>query len=165
MNTTLSIDQIWKLLHSIPDPEVPAISIVELGVVRNVEFTDADVVITMTPTYSGCPALKAMEDDIKSTLSKEGINSVKVKMVYKPAWTTDWLSEETKAKLEAYGIAPPVGRSSDQLLPFATLKTKVSCPFCKSENTKLTSQFGSTACKALYYCDGCHQPFEHFKCH
>jgi ring-1,2-phenylacetyl-CoA epoxidase subunit PaaD len=165
MNTTLSIDQIWKLLQSIPDPEVPAISIVELGVVRNVEFEEGGVLITMTPTYSGCPALKAMEDDIRSTLAKEGIHSVKVKMVYKPAWTTDWLSEETKAKLEAYGIAPPVGRSSDQLLPFSTLKSEVHCPFCKSASTKLTSQFGSTACKALYYCDSCHQPFEHFKCH
>lgn len=165
MNTLLSIEQIWNLLQTIPDPEVPVISIVELGVVRNVEVVDATVVITMTPTYSGCPALKAMEDDIRAALHQEGITDVKIKMTYKPAWTTDWLSEEAKAKMEAYGIAPPTAKSTDQLNPFSKIKTEVHCPFCKSASTKLTSQFGSTACKALYFCDSCHQPFEHFKCH
>jgi ring-1,2-phenylacetyl-CoA epoxidase subunit PaaD len=164
MNTTLSIDQIWDILNTIPDPEVPAISIVELGVVRNVEVTGNGLMITMTPTYNGCPALKAMEDEIIIALQKEGITEVHFKMIYKPAWTTDWLSDATKKKMEDYGIAPPEGPAAAHFLPFSE-KTDVKCPFCKSADTKITSQFGSTACKALYFCSHCHQPFEHFKCH
>ena len=164
MKTALSSQQIWDLLGTIPDPEVPVISIVELGVVRNVEVEEEGVVITMTPTYNGCPAMKMMEDDIRTALAGEGIQQVKIKMVFKPAWTTNWLSEASKQKLEAYGIAPPTENTKSHL-PFAGKASVVNCPFCKSGQTKLTSQFGSTACKALYYCDSCHQPFEHFKCH
>jgi ring-1,2-phenylacetyl-CoA epoxidase subunit PaaD len=164
MKVMFSSEQIQQILDTIPDPEVPVISIVELGVVRKVEVEESSVTITMTPTYNGCPALKAMEDDIRAALLKEGISDVKFKMVYKPAWTTAWLSEASRQKLEAYGIAPPVEQSHHHL-PFSSGKVVVACPFCHSKETKLTSQFGSTACKALYYCNHCHQPFEHFKCH
>lgn len=164
MKTTFSVDAIKKLLDTIPDPEVPVISIVELGVIRNVEVEDESVIITMTPTYNGCPALKAMEDDIVAVLNKEGITDVKFKMVYKPAWTTDWLSDASKKKLEDYGIAPPVDQPGHHL-PFSSKSSVIACPFCKSTETKLTSHFGSTACKALYFCNSCHQPFEYFKCH
>jgi ring-1,2-phenylacetyl-CoA epoxidase subunit PaaD len=160
----LSSEQILNLLQQVPDPEVPVISVVELGVVRNVEVDGNSVTVTMTPTYNGCPALKAMEDDIREALNKEGISDVHFKMVYKPAWTTDWLSDAAKKKMEDYGIAPPVP-SSAGFLPFSNQKQEVRCPFCKSSATHRTSQFGSTACKALYFCDSCSQPFEHFKCH
>jgi ring-1,2-phenylacetyl-CoA epoxidase subunit PaaD len=165
MNMQLSESEVWSLLNTIPDPEVPAISIVELGVVRAVRVNEKEVEVDITPTYSGCPALKTMEEQIVEKLSEEGLQA-KMKTVFKPAWTTDWMSEETKEKLRAYGIAPPDKVSFENLHPFAPKENKpVVCPFCKSILTHLTSQFGSTACKALHYCDKCHQPFEHFKCH
>lgn len=158
---------IWSLLKQIPDPEVPAINIVELGVVRDVIFSEdgSGVEVVMTPTYSGCPAMKVMEDDVKDKLTAEGYE-VKIKIIYKPAWTTDWMSEETKAKLKAYGISPPPKLTFEHFHPLSSVKNaEVMCPFCDSTNTSLTSQFGSTACKALHYCNNCHQPFELFKCH
>jgi ring-1,2-phenylacetyl-CoA epoxidase subunit PaaD len=165
-NKAISVQHIWDILNKVPDPEVPAISVVELGVIRNVSIDDGSVLITMTPTYSGCPALKAMEDQMVKVLSQHGIENVQFKLIYKPAWTTDWMSDETKNKLEKYGIAPPGKLTADDLIPFPLKdKTKLHCPFCHSDNTKLTSQFGSTACKSLHYCNNCNQPFEHFKCH
>lgn len=156
---------IWEILNKIPDPEVPAISIVDLGVVRAVRVENEKVFIDITPTYTGCPALKLMEENIREALNEIGVE-VEIKLIYKPAWTTEWMSEATKQKLKEYGIAPPEKITFEHLHPFGnTNKEKVKCPFCNSENTSLTSQFGSTACKALYFCDGCHQPFEHFKCH
>lgn len=153
------------MLNSIPDPEIPAISIVELGVVRDVKVEGSLVVVDMTPTYTGCPAMKMMEDQVKATLLLEGLE-VKVNVVFKPAWTTDWMSDATKEKLRVYGIAPPEKFSIENLHPFAKSdKNPLKCPFCKSENTSLTSMFGSTACKALHFCNECCQPFEHFKCH
>lgn len=157
--------RVWEILNGIPDPEVPVISIVELGVVREVSSYPDKVIVTMTPTYSGCPALKAMEEQIRIALEKEGIREIEIKMIYKPAWTTDWLSDSTKQKLKDYGIAPPEKLMPDQLFPMLNEKKPMECPYCNSTETKLTSQFGSTACKALYYCNHCHQPFEHFKCH
>ncbi len=160
-------DSIWNLLQQIPDPEVPAISIVELGVVREVLVSEegSGVEVVMTPTYSGCPAMKVMEDDVKEKLSAQGYE-VKIKIIYKPAWTTEWMSEATKAKLKAYGISPPPKLTFEHLHPLSSVKNaEVICPFCDSKNTTLTSQFGSTACKALHYCNHCHQPFELFKCH
>ncbi|MBL7924954.1 MAG: phenylacetate-CoA oxygenase subunit PaaJ [Bacteroidia bacterium] len=157
--------RIWDILNEIPDPEVPAISIVELGVVREVNRVEQGTEVVMTPTYSGCPAMKAMEDAVRERMKEEGIE-VSIRIVYKPAWTTDWMSETTKAKLKAYGIAPPPKLTFEHLHPLSSTKgTEVKCPFCDSKQTRLTSQFGSTACKALYYCEGCQQPFEHFKCH
>lgn len=156
---------LWDVLNEVPDPEVPAISIVELGVVRDIFENGKKVEVVMTPTYSGCPAMKMMEDAVRERLSAEGFE-VTIRVVYKPAWTTDWLSEETREKLRAYGIAPPPKLTFEHLHPLSRPKQdEIACPFCASKNTTLTSQFGSTACKALYFCDGCHQPFELFKCH
>lgn len=159
--------EVWDILQTIPDPEVPAISIVELGVVRNVEIINADSIkVQITPTYSGCPALKTMEDDVKEKLHQQGFTNVEIETIYKPAWTTDWLNESTKQKLKEYGIAPPAKLTIEHLIPLGKLsKQLLACPFCDSDNTALTSHFGSTACKALYFCNTCHQPFEHFKCH
>ena len=164
--TSETVLSIMELLNNIPDPEVPAISIVELGVVRNVEFLDSKKIeVTITPTYSGCPALKMMEEQIIETLHAKGFE-VNIKTVFKPAWTTEWMSESTKEKLRHYGIAPPERLTFEHLLPLGNNNLKpIHCPFCNSANTHLTSQFGSTACKALHYCDHCHQPFEYFKCH
>lgn len=166
-STPITSDSIWNVLKQIPDPEVPAINIVELGVVRDVLLSEdgSGVEVVMTPTYSGCPAMKVMEDHVKEKLSNEGLE-VKIKIVYKPAWTTEWMTDETKAKLKAYGISPPPKLTFEHLHPLSSVKNaEVICPFCDSSNTTLTSQFGSTACKALHYCNHCHQPFELFKCH
>ena len=145
-----NIEHIWQLLNNIPDPEVPAISIVELGVVRDVTYFDKFYSIVITPTYSGCPAVKAFTDDIKECLKKNGIRNFKLKLVYSPAWTTDWMTDATKEKLKKYGIAPP--------------SNTVICPQCDSKKTDLISEFGATACKALYKCSDCLEPFEFFKC-
>lgn len=156
--------RIVNLLSDIPDPEIPVISIVELGVIRDVKDLGNDSVeVIITPTYSGCPAMKQMEDDVISKLKENGFKTVNVKMVYSPAWTTDWLSEEAKLKLQKYGIAPPEETTTDK--SFITGKHKaVTCPRCKSKNTLLVSQFGSTACKALYKCSDCLETFDYFKC-
>jgi len=158
-----SENEILSFLEEIPDPEIPVISIVELGVVRKVQTTPNGVEIDITPTYSGCPAMKQMEDDVISTLKAKGIGEVKINMVYTPAWTTDWLSAEAKEKLRKYGIAPPEEGSTDK--SFLTGKHKtVKCPRCGSVNTEMVSQFGSTACKALHKCKDCLEPFDYFKC-
>jgi ring-1,2-phenylacetyl-CoA epoxidase subunit PaaD len=144
------INKIWELLNTVPDPEIPVISVVELGVIRDVIFSDNSYVISITPTYSGCPAVKAFQDDIKICLEENGIENFELKIVYSPVWTTDWMTEATKEKLKKYGIAPP----SDTVI----------CPQCDSEKTELISEFGATACKALYKCSDCLEPFEFFKC-
>ncbi len=155
--------EIIKLLSVIPDPEIPVITIAELGVIRDVVIEGENVEIKITPTYSGCPAMKRMEDDIVEVLKAEGIENIKVTMVYSPAWTTDWIPEEAKEKLRVYGIAPPQESTQDK--SWLTGKSKnIKCPRCKSENTRLVSQFGSTACKALYQCNDCLEPFDYFKC-
>ncbi len=155
---------IWNFISTIPDPEIPVITIEELGVLRDVEIEPNKVIITVTPTYTGCPAMKMFEDDIISTLKKHNINNVEIKMVYSPAWTTDWMTNEAKEKLRAYGIAPPIDGTADKGVLFANGPKTVICPKCKSKNTSLKSQFGSTACKALYTCDDCLEPFDYFKC-
>ncbi len=155
---------IWDLLAQVPDPEVPVLNILDLGVVRDVQKTESDLEITITPTYTGCPAMDMISVNIKSVLQEAGYQNVHIKMVLSPAWTTDWLSESGKQKLKAYGIAPPVGKSSDKSILFAD-EANVPCPQCNSENTELVSQFGSTACKALYKCKDCLEPFDYFKCH
>ena len=158
-----SESEIWALLSEIPDPEIPVISIVELGVVRKVTVNGTSVHVTITPTYSGCPAMKQMEDDVKQKLADKGFETIEVTMTYSPAWTTDWLSEEAKLKLQSYGIAPPEESTSDKSFISGKPKT-VTCPRCKSKHTSLISQFGSTACKALYQCKDCLEPFDYFKC-
>ncbi len=144
------IKKIWELLNTVPDPEIPVISVVELGVIRDVIFSENSYVISITPTYSGCPAVKAFQDDIKVCLKDNDIENFELKIVYSPAWTTNWMTKKTKQKLKKYGIAPP----SDTVI----------CPQCDSEKTELISEFGATACKALYKCSDCLEPFEFFKC-
>lgn len=156
-------EKIINLLKDVQDPEVPVLDVVSMGVVRDVKIEQARTIVTITPTYTGCPAMNTIEKDIVDKLKSVGIEKVEIKTVFSPAWTTDWLSEETKQKLRDYGIAPP-GKTdeSDFLQSFFT--KKVECPFCGSDNTKATSEFGSTACKSLHFCSECSQPFEHFKC-
>jgi ring-1,2-phenylacetyl-CoA epoxidase subunit PaaD len=154
---------ILSFLEEIPDPEIPVISIVELGVIRGIKSENNQVEIDLTPTYSGCPAMKQMEDDIKSVLTAKGVEKVTIKTTYTPAWTTDWISDEAREKLRKYGIAPPQGTTIDKAALMGKEK-RIKCPRCGSLNTTLVSQFGSTACKALYKCVDCLEPFDYFKC-
>ncbi len=156
-------ERIWGLLESVTDPEIPVLSLVDLGVARRVEVSDDGVEVTITPTYSGCPAMDTMEVDIRRTLRDNGYGQVQIKRVLSPAWTTDWLSEAGREKLRAYGIAPPEHTTSDKGALLGRTVT-VTCPRCGSRNTELVSQFGSTACKALYKCTECLEPFDYFKC-
>lgn len=156
-------EKIWQYLEDVYDPEIPVLSVVDLGVVRNVQLQDDKVLVTITPTYSGCPAMNTIATEIRLKLLGEGFKEVAVDTQLSPAWTTDWLSEAGKEKLEAYGIAPPVEPTGNVNALFGKDVT-VRCPLCKSENTKLISQFGSTSCKALYQCQECLEPFDYFKC-
>ncbi|HEY9083672.1 MAG TPA: 1,2-phenylacetyl-CoA epoxidase subunit PaaD [Vicingaceae bacterium] len=156
--------EVWDMIAQIPDPEIPVITIEELGVLRKVEVLPEKIVVTITPTYTGCPAMKMFEDDIVKTLHDNGIENVEIKMVYTPAWTTDWMSEAAMQKLKDYGIAPPVKGTQDKGVLFGSAPKEVQCPQCGSKNTELKSQFGSTACKALYQCKDCLEPFDYFKC-
>ena len=156
---------IWNYLEEIKDPEVPVLSIVDLGIVRDVSIDDQRVVVTITPTYTGCPAMDMIAASIKMELMARGFADVLVKFVISPAWTTDWMTEKGKQQLKEYGIAPPNPRQqicNDKL--FAPDEA-VQCPHCESWHTHRISEFGSTACKALYQCDDCKEPFDYFKCH
>jgi ring-1,2-phenylacetyl-CoA epoxidase subunit PaaD len=155
-------DKIWQFLEEVYDPEVPVLTIVDLGVVLNVEYINDTCKITITPTYSGCPAMKQIEDDIINKLHGEGIKNVEVNTVLAPAWTTDWITEKGRIKLKEYGIAPPENEP-DKAVLFAD-PVNVPCPRCGSSDTRLISQFGSTACKAQYQCNNCLEPYEYFKC-
>ncbi len=168
MSTTQSISKadIWSYLEEVIDPEIPVLNVVEMGIVRNVEFTDGGVTVKITPTYSGCPAMNAIEMEIHNKLREKGIQSFKVVTDFKESWTTDWMTEHAKKKLKEYGIAPPE-KSSDSGDFLTSLKGSqkiVPCPYCDSMETVLQSEFGSTACKSQYFCNECNQPFEHFKC-
>lgn len=156
----------WAVLDRVMDPEVPVLSVVELGIVRDVEVAaDGKVTVCVTPTYSGCPAMRVIEDDIVSALTEAGWPGARVRTVYAPAWTTDWMTDDARAKLREYGIAPPPMRlgDSDELVPLRRNQPRVPCPYCGSSATTTRSEFGSTACKALMYCEECRQPFELFK--
>ena len=159
----ITTDKIWKLMEDINDPEIPVLSITDLGIVRDIKLTDSGVEVFITPTYSGCPAMDVISMNIRMTLLKEGFGKVKITQQLSPAWTTDWMTEKGKERLMAYGISPPVGKSVDK--KHATEVLKIPCPLCYSKNTRLVSQFGSTACKALYQCNDCLEPFDYFKCH
>ena len=154
---------IIELLSQIPDPEIPVINIKELGVLRDVIVNENEVEVVITPTYSGCPAMKQIEDDIRSVMKKNGIENIKIKTAYHPAWTTDWLTNEAKDKLRKYGIAPPEKTTSDKGALMGKQKV-LECPRCGSKNTVMISQFGSTACKALFQCSDCKEAFDYFKC-
>ncbi|MEY3585613.1 MAG: phenylacetate-CoA oxygenase subunit PaaJ [Bacteroidota bacterium] len=157
----VSKESILSLLDEVCDPEIPVLSLADLGVLRGVEYVNNEWHITITPTYSGCPAMKTMEDDILLKLKEHGIQA-KVDLVLSPAWTTDWLSESGREKLRAFGIAPPEDEVDKSVL-FAA-PTVVPCPKCGSRETKMVSQFGSTACKAHYQCLSCLEPYDYFKC-
>lgn len=163
MVTTLSgIEElVWERLSLIPDPEIPVISILELGIVRDVRYDGEMLEIVITPTYTGCPAMNLFVAEIKAAMHDQGFDNLKVTTVYSPAWTTDLMSTEAKSKLKRYGIAPPVQNASEED-PFAPPPV-IPCPHCDSQHTTLVSQFGATACKSLYTCNDCKEPFEYFK--
>ena len=159
-----SKEQLLTYLTEVKDPEIPVLDVVEMGIVRDVHLEGNTLRVDITPTYSGCPAMKAIEQEIVQTMAGKGFDEVVVRTVFGEAWTTDWMTDKAKAKLKAYGIAPPEKTTAESWLPFQRAPKPVACPFCNSEDTTLTSEFGSTACKALRYCNSCQQPFEHFKC-
>jgi ring-1,2-phenylacetyl-CoA epoxidase subunit PaaD len=164
------IKHIYELLEQVADPEIPVLTILDLGIVRDVVIHPDNIEIIITPTYSGCPAMDAIAVDIKMKLIESGYKQVKVSYTLSPAWTTDWMTEEGKRKLKEYGIAPPQqlsGEKNNSRLNALLFEEEqhIECPQCHSTNTKLLSQFGSTACKALYQCNSCKETFDYFKCH
>jgi len=153
----------WGVLGSVPDPEVPALSVVDLGLVREITEDGEGLAVVVTPTYSGCPATEQINDAITRALEDDGLGPVSVTMRRAPAWTTDWISDAGRERLRAYGIAPPGRCSSDEGTPIRILARGIDCPRCGSAQTQRLSAFGSTACKAMYRCLSCHETFEHFK--
>ncbi len=162
METRLIQQDIWQLLEQVHDPEIPVLSVIDLGIVRDIIPSGDGFEIVITPTYSGCPAMNTIETDIRLLMQEHGIPAT-VRLVLSPAWTTDWMSEKGKQKLKAYGIAPPENEDLSIHALFGKAG-KVACPLCGSKNTEMISQFGSTACKALYKCKDCLEPFDYFKC-
>ncbi|WP_042879601.1 1,2-phenylacetyl-CoA epoxidase subunit PaaD [Cupriavidus necator] len=162
-----AVEQVWRWLDTVPDPEIPVISVVDLGIVRDVAWVDDACVVTITPTYSGCPAMTVIREGIECALAAQGVDKVRVQTQLAPAWTTDWMTPRGKASLTGYGIAPP----AQQVIDISGISRKaspalvVACPHCGSCHTRLVSQFGSTACKALYRCGDCREPFDYFKAH
>ena len=163
IGSRLTVTEIWDLLDEVKDPEVPVLSVVELGIVRDVRVEDAGTTIVITPTYSGCPAMHVIEDDIRGALAAGGVAEPRIETVFSPAWSTDWMSDEAKAKLAEYGIAPPGKAETQPLLVPISRRQPTTCPMCGSTRTTVKSEFGSTACKSINYCESCQQPFEAFK--
>ncbi|GAA3747245.1 phenylacetate-CoA oxygenase subunit PaaJ [Leifsonia bigeumensis] len=155
--------RIWDVAATVLDPEVPVLTIEDLGVLRSAEIVDGRAHVTITPTYSGCPAMGAIRDDVVSALDAAGYPEPQVELVLSPAWTTDWMSAAGKRKLEEYGIAPPSGLTPVRRTGPTRLALSVRCPQCGSLDTRETSRFGSTSCKALYACNACQEPFDYFK--
>jgi ring-1,2-phenylacetyl-CoA epoxidase subunit PaaD len=151
--TRPSVEQVWDWLDGVPDPEIPVISLVDLGIIRDVGYDGGQLVITVTPTYSGCPATSVINMDIEAALRKNGVRDLALKRQLSPAWTTDWLSEKGRARLEEYGIAPPRPEGGPD-----------RCPHCHASEVEKISQFGSTPCKAQWRCRTCREPFDYFKC-
>ena len=161
MSAKINVKQVWDWLADVPDPEIPVVSVVDLGIVRNIIIGDDTIEVEVAPTYSGCPATEVIESSILEKLVDEGLKGVSIKRVLSPPWTTDWITESGRDKLRDYGIAPPVGSASKREL---LGKGAVHCPRCGTSQTTVVSEFGSTACKASYKCDECLEPFEYFKC-
>ncbi|OED01320.1 MULTISPECIES: 1,2-phenylacetyl-CoA epoxidase subunit PaaD [unclassified Rhizobium] len=166
-----SVDEVWHWLSEVPDPEIPVISLTDLGIIRDVGWHEDTLVVTVTPTYSGCPATAMINLDIERALAEKGLDHVRLERRLSPAWTTDWISAEGREKLRAYGIAPPIdGTAADGVLMkridrlAGRSNLVVACPHCGSTNTEKISQFGSTPCKASYRCTECLEPFDYFKC-
>ncbi|MBW0178948.1 1,2-phenylacetyl-CoA epoxidase subunit PaaD [Sediminibacterium sp.] len=169
-HTTETEKKIWLLLETVTDPEVPVLSVLDLGIIRNVSVepsgeNNVKPVITITPTYSGCPAMDVISINIRMVLLQAGFKDIEIKQVLSPAWTTEWMSTEGKNKLKAYGIAPPQYKQAVCTPDAFQEEEAIQCPQCNSWHTTLISQFGSTACKALYRCEDCKEPFDYFKCH
>ncbi len=157
-------EKIWQWLAEIPDPEVPALNIIDLGIVRGFQMiTPEEIEVTITPTYSGCPAMDILNTQIRMLLLSRGFKKINIRQQLSPSWTTQWMSEEGKRKLKEYGIAPPLNKAVNDTILFET--DEVPCPKCASENTELISKFGATSCKAMCRCLDCKEPFEYFKCH
>ncbi len=160
---TLNIDKrLIPILEKVPDPEIPVLSVIQMGVVRNATINGNKVLVKITPTYSGCPAMDVIAEDIIKALSDFGYKA-KVELILSPAWTTDWITQKGRDALAKYGIAPPLSASADKAALLGE-KNLVKCTNCGSENTKVVSQFGSTPCKALFKCEDCDEPFDYFKC-
>lgn len=166
VTTFYTKDQIWSFMEEVTDPEIPVLNIVEMGIVREVIINNENVTVQITPTYSGCPAMNAIENEILKKLNERKITDFQVVTDYSECWTTDWMTDHAKKKLKDYGIAPPglTENSDDFLTNLKGSQMIVPCPYCDSMDTNLESDFGSTACKSQYYCNECEQPFEHFKC-
>lgn len=167
-----SLDTLWHWLAEVPDPEIPVISITDLGIVREVRWDGDRLVVTVTPTYSGCPATEVIAASIRDAMTARGISDTTMETRLSPAWTTDWLTEDAKRKLRDYGIAPPAGlAANEQRIDLSCLSRRlpaapvVACPRCASIDTEMLSQFGSTPCKSLYRCKACREPFDYFKAH
>jgi ring-1,2-phenylacetyl-CoA epoxidase subunit PaaD len=156
----LSPGAIWRALEAVKDPEIPVVSVVELGVVRSVAVEGGRVTVTITPTFAGCPALHVMQSEIEAAVRRLGAEAVTVRLALSPPWTTDWLSDATRAKLKAFGLAPPPRHNGLIQIMF---DERAECPYCGSDQTELKNAFGPTLCRALYYCHACRQPFEQFK--
>lgn len=169
--STINTEAIRKILESVTDPEIPVLSVLDMGIVRDIVLTEnpeherPDVVISITPTYTGCPAMDVINTSIRLALIENGYTRHTIKTILSPAWTTDWMTRAGKQKLKAYGIAPPQAQSVTPSINAKEEDQKIQCPQCQSFNTKLVSSFGSTACKALYQCEDCKEPFDYFKCH
>jgi ring-1,2-phenylacetyl-CoA epoxidase subunit PaaD len=164
-----ALGAIWEMLGSIPDPEIPVISIVELGIVRNVARKDGEVVVTVTPTYSGCPATAMIAADIRRALTEAGVGHCRIETQLSPAWTTDWIVAGARERLRSYGIVPPGERAATRSIDISGLRKReavaIACPRCGSTRTQELSRFGSTPCKAQYRCEDCREPFDYFKPH
>ncbi len=160
----LTAESIWRALEEVKDPEIPLVSVVEMGIVRDVQVAcgaaGVEVLVKMTPTFSGCPALQVIRDSIAARVRELGAASVEVESVLFPPWTSDWINDAGRAKLKAFGLAPPARHGGRLAITFYE---PVACPYCDSYNTTVKNTFGSTLCRAIYYCNACRQPFEQFK--
>lgn len=154
---------LWAIANEVVDPEIPVLTVVDMGIVRDIRQDGNNIEVSITPTYTGCPAMDMIGDEIRNAFLRNGFAEVKIKTVLSPAWTTDWISDEAKEKLRKYGIAPPAHTTADKNVLLGKDK-KVKCPRCGSEHTEMISNFGSTACKALWKCTDCKEPFDYFKC-
>ena len=153
-------DAIWTALHQIMDPEIPAVSLIDMGIIRDVESDDDTITVTMTPTFSGCPALLEMQTLIRERLAEIGYVQVEVQTQFNPPWTSDWITEDGRRKLKEFGLTPPrIHQGNVEII----LYDQANCPYCDSTRTTLKNNFGSTLCRAIYYCNACQQPFEGFK--
>ncbi|MBI1244959.1 MAG: phenylacetate-CoA oxygenase subunit PaaJ [Alphaproteobacteria bacterium] len=160
----MRIAQAWAVLGQVMDPEVPALSVVDLGIVREIRCEASGLAIDLTPTYTGCPATAAIRLDVENAIEAAGLGRPTIRLVTSPAWTTDWISPDARRRLKEYGIAPPAGSAPKGRRGLFAPEPAIACPRCGSTDTRQTSAFGSTACKALYVCAACAEPFEYFKC-